>query len=179
MKVAIAVKLLNKPYHLGSDNVEKFKVYTAFRDHETYDKHEREIGEQLYSISGNTAFITCIKKDCFIICNINPSNDNYSNEHRRYDEFYNCTMTVPIKLKRADGIQKFFGFLCCDCLNTDDKVTDVFDRSAAQYLYAFAQNFAIFLETLDSNWIDRYQGLEGIAEGFLEMLFNTVHKALN
>jgi hypothetical protein len=82
-------------------------------------------------------------------------------------------------LKRANGKDKFFGFFSCDCLNSDENVTEVFDRSAAQYMYAFAQNIATFLETLDANWTDRYQGMEGVSKGILEMLFKKVFRPQN
>jgi len=176
LNVSITVKLMNRPYHPGVDNVDEIKVYTAFRDHEAYSDHQREIGETLYSISGNTAFISCLRKDYFIINNIVSGQDSYNNEHRRYDEFYNCAICVPIRLKRANGKDKFFGFFSCDCLNNDGMITEVFDRSAGQYLYAFAQNIATFLETLDANWIDRYQGFEGVSSGILEMLFKKIYK---
>lgn len=177
LKVSITVKLMNKPYHPDTDNIADVKVYTAFRDYEVYSDHEREIGEQLYTVSGNTAFIQCLSKDYFIRNNIKPNDDSYSNEHRRYDEFYNCTICVPIRLKRADGKNKFFGFFSCDCLNNDPSITEVLDRSAAQYLFAFAQNIATFLETLDANWVDRYQVLEGVSPGIVEMLFKKVYKS--
>ena len=176
LNVSITVKLMDRPYHPGVDNVDEIKVYTAFRDHEAYSDHQREIGEALYSISGNTAFISCLRKDYFIINNTIPGQDSYNNEHRRFDEFYNCAICVPIRLKRADGKDKFFGYFSCDCLNNDGMITEVFDRCAGQYLYAFAQNFATFLETLDANWIDRYQGLDGVSPGILEMLYKKIYK---
>lgn len=176
LNVSVTVKLMDHPYHPGVDNVDEIKVYTAFRDHEAYSDHQREIGEILYSISGNTAFISCLRKDYFIINNTISGQDSYNNEHRRYDEFYNCAICVPIRLKRADGRDKFFGYFSCDCLNNDGMITEVFDRSAAQYMFAFAQNIATFLETLDANWIDRYQGLVGVSPGILEMLFKRVYK---
>ena len=176
LQVSITVKLMNRPYHPNTDNITDVKVYTAFRDHEVYSDHEREIGEQLYSVSGNTAFFQCLSKDYFILNNIKPDDFSYANEHRRYDEFYNCTICVPIRLKRADGSNKFFGFFSCDCLNENPMLEEVLDRSAAQYMFAFAQNIATFLETLDANWVDRYQGMEGVAPSILEMLFKKVHK---
>jgi hypothetical protein len=179
LQVSVTVKLMTHPFHPRIDNVDDIKVYTAFRDHEAYSDHQREIGERQYTISGNTAFISCLSKDYFIINNTKPGQDSYNNEHRRYDEFYNCAICVPIQLKRANGKDKFFGFFSCDCLNSDENVTEVFDRSAAQYMYAFAQNIATFLETLDANWTDRYQGMEGVSKGILEMLFKKVFRPQN
>ena len=176
LSVSITVKLMDKPFHPGIDNVDDIRVYTGFRDNAAYCEGEREVGEQIYSISGNTAFITCMRRDCFIINNSLTSEGSYSNEHRRYDEFYNCAVVVPIKLKRPDGQYKYFGFLCCDCLNNINTTSQVFDKCASQYLFAFAQNMATFLETLDANWIDRYQGLEGVSPDILAMLSKKIIK---
>ena len=176
LSVSITIKLMDKPFHPGVDNVDEIRVYTGFRDNNAYSEGDREIGEQTYSISGNTAFITCTRKDCFIINNSLISEGSYINEHRRYDEFYDCAVVVPIKLKRPDGQYKYFGFLCCDCLNSIDSTSQVFDKSASQYLFAFAQNMATFLETLDSNWIDRYMGFEGVSSNILEMLSKKICK---
>lgn len=176
LQVSVTVKLMNQPYHPDSDNIKDVKIYTAFRDHEVYCDHEREIGDQIYSVTGNTAFNQCISKDYFIRNNFEAKDDSYANEHRHYDEFYNCAICVPIKLKGADGKTKFFGFFSCDCLNDNRTISEVFDRSAAQYMFAFAQNIATFLETLDANWIDRYQGLDGVSVGILEMLFKKIYK---
>lgn len=175
LQVSVTVKLMNRPYHPNIDNIADVMVYTAFRDHEVYSNHEREVGEQIYTVSGNTAFIQCLSKDYFIRNNIKPNDDSYANEHRRYDEFYNCAICVPIRLKRADGNNIFFGFFSCDCLNNDPSVTEALDRSAAQYMFAFAQNIATFFETLDANWIDRYQGFDDVSPGILEMLFKKIY----
>jgi len=162
-RVSITIKLLGKPFHLGKDNPDDAIVYTAFRDNAVYNEHEREIGQTKYTISGNTAFVTCLRKESFRINNVSSKDESYSNEHRNFDEFYNCSIAVPIKLKRADGCEKLFGFLCCDCKNDDPQVTEALDKCAAQYLYAFAQNMATFLETLDANCIDRYQDFENVS----------------
>ena len=175
-QVSITIKLLDKPFHQGKDNPDDAIVYTAFRDNSVYNEHEREIGEIKYTISGNTAFVTCLRKDYFRINNVSSKNESYSNEHRNFDEFYNCSIAVPIKLKRADGSEKFFGFLCCDCKNEDSQISEVLDKCAAQFLYAFAQNMATFLETLDANWIDRYQDFENVSNGILEMLIKKIFK---
>lgn len=177
LTVSITVKLMNKPYHSdGNDNIERIKVYTAYRDYEAYSKHEREVGEEVYTVRGNTAFITCITKDYFISNNLKREQENYSNEHKGFEEFYNCVIVVPIKLKRADGQVKFFGFLCCDCLNNDTTLTEIFDKSAAQYLFAFAQSMATFLETLDANWVDRFGEMNYVSHSVLEMLYKKVLK---
>ena len=175
-RVSITIKLLDKPFHQGKDNPDDSIVYTAFRDNAVYNEHEREIGQTKYTISGNTAFVTCLRKESFRINNVSAKDESYSNEHRNFDEFYNCSIVVPIKLKRADGGEKLFGFFCCDCKNDNPQVTEAMDKCAAQYLYAFAQNMATFLETLDANWIDRYQDFENVSGGILEMLIKKIFK---
>ena len=62
LKVSMTIKLMDRPYHPDKDIVGDIKVYTAFRDHEAYSAHEREIGERLYTVNGNTAFIQCTTK---------------------------------------------------------------------------------------------------------------------
>ena len=175
LRVAVTIKLMDRPYHPAKDRSEDIKVYTAFRDNETYVAGDREIGEQLYTIGGNTDFSACLNKDQFIINRAEDQGGSYSNEHRGYDQIYNAAVVVPIRIKRGDGQYKYFGYLCCDCLNLD-RSKDAFDKSAAQYLFAFAQNLATFLETLDANWVDRYKDLEDVSDGILEMLFKKIYK---
>lgn len=175
LNVSITVKLMDKPYHPEQDRSEDIKVYTAFRDNEAFSAHEREIGEHLYSIGGNTDFTACLRKDYFIINRADKQGDSYSNEHRGYDKFYNSAIVVPIRIKRSGGEYKFFGYLCCDCLNQNQSV-DAFDKSSAQYLFAFAQNMGTFLETLDANWIDRYKVWEDVSDSILEMLYKKIYK---
>ena len=90
---------MNKPYHPDSDNIAVFKIYTAFHDYAVYSDLEREVGEHLYSVSGNTAFIQCLSNDYFIRNNIKLNDDCYANEHRRYDELYNCAICGSDKAK--------------------------------------------------------------------------------
>lgn len=46
-------------------------VYTVFRGKRTYDEHEREIGQEPYTIEGNIDFGCCLVRDHFIINNAN------------------------------------------------------------------------------------------------------------
>lgn len=113
---------MDKPYHPESDRSEDVRIYTAFRDNEVYGIGDREIGEVLYTINGNTDFVTCLKRDYFIINRAESHADSYSNEHRGFNEFYNCAIVVPIRIKRGNGQYKYFGYYCCDCLNTDSSI---------------------------------------------------------
>jgi hypothetical protein len=71
------------------------------------------------------------------------------------------------------GSQRFITQIC---LNNEYSGKEVFDVSAAQYLYAFAQNMATFLETLDSNWIDRFKDNPKEPDTILEVLFKRILK---
>ncbi len=152
--ISITVKLFNKPYCVKTDDRDDIIVYTAFRDKKTYESNEREIGQEKYTIEGNVDFLLCLTKENYIINNARKGDSNYSNEHKDFDAYYNSTVVVPIRIKLQDQSFKIFGYFCCDCLNTDyDKV---FDKRVANIMYALAQQYAIFLETIDSNWRDRF-----------------------
>ena len=144
-------------------------MYTAFRDKCTYDQHEREIGEEPYTILGNADFVQCLTKDHFIINNANKNSQSYANEHVDFDLYYNCAVVVALRVKQADGSMKYLGYLCCDTLNTDLS-KEVFDKEVAQLLFSMAQLYATFLETLDSNWIDRMQDNFEFEQNFLELI---------
>ncbi len=171
IKAAITIKLLNEPLcsfasrinqedkALFSHQIDAAKVYTAFRDNATYKANEREIGGKPYSISHNTAFLKCTTSDECILDKGNMSAEGYLNENTEYKKFYNCAIAVPIKIKLKTNSYKYFGFLSCDCLDESDQ-DSVMDKTGARYLFAMAQNLASFMETLDSNWHDRFDGLQ-------------------
>ena len=169
-KVSMTIKLFNKPLY-DKDSRGDITVYTAFRDKRTYEENEREIGIAPYTIDGNADFTICLQKEQFVINNAKKDSENYLNEHKDFDAYYNCAAVVPIRLKQVDSSFKFFGYLCCDCLNTDENV-EVLDKEVAQLLFSMAQSYATFLETLNANWIDRVKNIEGQAETFLEKIFD-------
>lgn len=180
LRISATIKLFDKSYTHNIDRRTEFKVYTAFRDNETYeDKNDqglprREIGQRLYSIDGNIDFTDCLLKDAYFINNASRNMNNYRNEHEDFDEFYNCTIVVPIRTKLPDGNKMFFGYLCCDCFNDKYPGEEIFDKGAAQYLFAFAQNLATFIETLDTNWLDRFsdEAVDDIPSSAIEMIYN-------
>lgn len=167
-KIAVAVKLFDKPL-LSDGNKDNVLVYTAFRDKNTYDEHKREIGEETYSILGNADFVQCLTKDHFIINNADKNNLSYTNEHVDFELYYNCAVVVPIRVKQGDGSMKILGYLCCDALN-DNLEKIIFDKESAQLLFSLAQLYATFLETLNSNWIDRMQDNKQSEKHFLELI---------
>lgn len=172
-KISVCVKLFDKPLN-SNDEHGKVKVYTAFRDKYTYDKHEREIGEEIYTIAGNVDFGCCLKKDQYIINNTTKENESYLNEHIDFDKYYNCAVVVPIRIKQVDSSYNFFGYICCDCLNEDMK--EIFKKETAQLLFSMAQLYATFLETLNSNWSERTYQIDDSPNSFLEIVYKKTYK---
>ena len=103
--------------------------------------------------------------------NAKKNSGNYMNEHTDFDAYYNCAIVVSIRTKLTDGTYKYFGYLCCDCLNTQENI-EVFDTQSAQLLFALAQQYATYLDTLDSNWINRINGLDELPQGFLQLIYS-------
>lgn len=173
--VSATIKLFKVPFTLKDCQREQVIVYTAFRDKATYERREREIGGISYTIDGNSDFVQCLRKDQFVINNAKKGSDNYLNEHLDFDQYYNCATVVPIKSKISNGEYRYYGYLCCDCLNEDACIQEVFDTCSAQCLFAMAQQYATFLENLDSNWIDRMQDMEGQPTSFMEVIFQRTY----
>lgn len=171
-KVSSTVKLFQTPLDFINAQKEDIVVYSAFRDKRTYDEGKREVGIARYSIDKSVDFVQCLQKDQFIINYATKDSGNYWNEHEDFDQYYNCAIVVPIKTKQPDGKYIFFGYLCCDCLSRDASKAAVFDKQCAQYLYAAAQSYATFLETLDSNWRDRVQEIDGQPANFLNIIYS-------
>lgn len=183
VKIAVSLKLFDKPYVYNVDRRTDIHVYTAFRDKDTYnDKDEqglpkREIGQILYSIDLNDDFTACLTKEVFYVNNVTRQTVNYRNEHSDFDNFYNSSIVVPIRINMSNGNRKFFGYLCCDCMN-HNTTYKVFDKGAAQYLFAFAQNFATFIETIDSNWLDRFSdnALKEIPKTAIQFIYEKTYR---
>lgn len=174
-EMSTSIKLFNKPFVQKSTDRSEIIVYTAFRDKRTYDQHEREVGRSPYTIDGNSDFVQCLTKECFILNNAKKSSDNYLNEHKDFDLYYNCTVVVPIRTKQPDGNYKIYGYLCCDCLTKDGNTVEVFDKVSARYLFTLAQLYASFLETIDSNWLDRVPK-SGYPETYLEVIYDETRR---
>ncbi len=173
--VSVTVKLFENPFISDGNSSNYPRIYTAFRDRTTFDdKPEREIGSRFYTVNGNVDFVKCITKDAYHINNAKKSNSEYFNEHTDFDAYYNCTVVAPIKTKQSGNRYKFFGYLCCDCLN-DDGETEIFDDRSEQLLFSLAQLYAIFLDTLESNWKERF-GNEKNQEPFLRKICEKTYK---
>lgn len=173
-EISTTIKLFNKPFDQKAGDRNNIIVFTAFRDKRTYDKHEREIGQRKYTIDGNSDFVQCLQQDAYIVNNAKKDSGNYLNEHVDFDAHYNCAVVVPIKSKQSNGAYRFYGYLCCDCLNSISKNVEVFDKVSAQYLFAMAQLYSSFLDTMDSNWRDRIS-IEIMPETFSEVIFEKTY----
>lgn len=172
-ELSSTIKLFNKPL-FRDEPQEDIIVYTAFRDKKTYDKHEREIGVEPYTIKGNVDFVRCLQKDHYIMNNEKKDSESYFNEHVDFNAYYNCAVVVALRIKQADNSYKFLGYLCCDCLNSQESI-EIFDKEMAQLLFSMAQQYAMFLETLDSNWIDRIMGDQDYQQSILELIFDRTY----
>lgn len=150
LNVSVTLKLFEETYNFENPN-QRVKIYTAFRDKETYDIGEREVGRKQYSIDLNGDFHNCLSKECYIRNNIKENDDDYLNENFPESlRHYNCTVVVPIicDYKRNKQV---YGFLCCDTLNHKYD-EEVFDKKVANILYATSLTIGTFLDTLNSSW---------------------------
>lgn len=150
LSVSISLKLFDFTYRASIDH-KKMHIYTAFRDKETYDKKEREIGERHYSIDLNGDFHKCLSHESYIKNNIKNTTEDYLNENfPNCMRYYNCTAVVPIICDYKSDKQ-IYGFFCCDCLN-DKYSCDIFDKNTADILYSAALTIGIFFDSLNSAW---------------------------
>ena len=171
LNVSMSLKLFDFTYRASMDH-KKMQIYTAFRDKNTYDKKEREIGERHYSIDLNGDFHKCLSKESYIKNNITRFMDDYLNENfPNCMQYYNCTAVVPIicdyKLDR-----QIFGFFCCDALN-DKCGIEIFDKNTCDILYSAALTIGIFFDNINSAWqytIDKDE------KDFLSYLHNRIYK---
>ena len=180
-KISATIKLFNRPLASTKDDKSNIIVYSAFRDKLTYETDEnREIGKERYTIDGNIDFSICLQKEQFIINNAKKDSTNYLNEHTDFETYYNCSVVVPIKVKQESSF-KYLGYLCCDCLNSDkDPDTykpgiEIFTKEVADLLFSMAQIYGTFLETLDSNWIDKMEDATD-APSFLSLIFEKTYQ---
>jgi hypothetical protein len=148
LRVSVTLKLLDKI--LENENNDS-RVITAFRDSDTYHENKREIGKTDYTIAGNMDFATCLHEENFIKNNAKKEDRDYTNEHTDFDQYYNCTITVPIYSNYGTQ-KKFFGYLCCDVLNKEYENATIFDVNDANILSSSAFNVAMFFENINNSW---------------------------
>ena len=172
LNVSMSLKLFDFTYRASEDH-KKMRIYTAFRDKDTYDnKKEREIGERHYSIDMNGDFHKCLSKESYIKNNINSTVDDYLNENfPNCMQFYNCTAVVPIICDYKSDKQ-IYGFFCCDSLN-DKYHNDIFDKNTCDILYSAALTLGIFFDNINSAWsyiVDKDE------QDFLSYLHKQIYK---
>ena len=143
--VSITIKQLNK---IVTDvkEIKEIKVMTAFRDHETYVKGNREVGRREYTIYGNTDFLHCLRNSSYI--NNNLLNDgSYNNENSNYKNQYTCTTVVPI-VWQYNNVFKLYGYLTCDAYDSEQKYTDVMDKNIAYIMNTVASLLARYFDDI-------------------------------
>lgn len=152
LDVSISLKMFSTTYNASLDH-KTMQVYTAFRDKETYDnKKEREIGERHFTVNKNCDFQKCLTKESYIKNNFTETTDDYWNEnYPTCIQFYNCTAVVPIICDYKSDKQ-FYGFFCCDALNTEKNI-DVFDKNTTDILYSAALTIGMFFDSINSAWM--------------------------
>ena len=150
LAVTVTLKLIDSVLD-GDDNYKNKKIISAFRDSEASANGEREIGEKKYTIDKNMDFITCLREENFIKNNAKKGNRDYTNEHTDFDQYYNCTITVPLYSDYA-GKKSYFGYLCCDVLNKEYDNAIVFDIDEANILSSVAYNMSLFFDNINTTW---------------------------
>ena len=150
LSVSVTLKLLNKIFEDGENHYD-IKVFTAFRDPDTYNEGTREIGKRDYTINGNIDFAMCLIKEYYIKNNARKGDGDYANEHTDFDQYYNCTITVPI-YSNYSGKKRYFGYLCCDVLNEKYGDAEIFTINESHLLSSSAFNLSLFLDTINSSW---------------------------
>ena len=150
LNVSMSLKLFDFTYKASTDS-KKMRIYTAFRDKETYDKKEREIGNRHYCIDLNGDFHKCLSHESYIKNNITNTMEDYLNENfPNCMQYYNCTAVVPIICDYKSDKQ-FYGFFCCDSLNNKYDC-DIFDKNTSDILYSAALTIGIFFDNVNAAW---------------------------
>jgi len=180
LPVSVSLKLLNVVHFYTDNPADKF-VFTAFRDIENYIKGIREVGRKRYSIVGNSAFTSCLTNELFIYNNIPRNAENYKNENPNFYDYYNCVVAVPILFGSTIPSEKLiYGFLCCDVLNEDKSVEDIFNRQVSEILSSTAMVIAnLFAKLNYPPWYDDYDDGDDDDdddEEFLTYIYKTIFR---
>lgn len=126
-------------------------IITTFRDNQTYSQGKREVGNKKYSIDNNTDFIYCLTHTYFLKNNISLDDRTYANEHQGFQEYYNCTVVVPIKYEYPD-CSHLYGYLTCDILNDDLSKNNLLDDNMAEIMEATANIIGAYFDSMDYQW---------------------------
>lgn len=164
LDTSISVKQFNRIV-TDIQNINDVYVITTFRDSQTYSQGKREIGENRYTINGNTDFLYCLSHPYFLKNNIKSNDRTYDNEHKGFLDFYNCTIVVPIKCQYPAS-SHIYGYLTCDILNNDLSKDNLLDDRMAEIMEATANIMGNYFDSMDFQW-------EYILENdFLDIIFN-------
>jgi len=164
-EISISIKILVTPMQSEATTVEgyqKLKLYTFFRDSNTYAKGERPTGtNDIFSIVGNTAFERSTshvdrKYRVFIGNNLRKLHNEgkYNNEREHFWIYYNSAIVLPIQSVRSEH-SILFGFLAADCLNK--KGIEIFKYDSHYSIMATATDIiASFYQIYDSCFSDLF-----------------------
>jgi hypothetical protein len=168
LTVALSIKQLNKPYNYGSNNFADLKVFTIFRDFDTYTDHVREVAKKAYTITGNTDFqhLLCEEEFRSAIYLNNHLEDKfrgpYRNENATHLDHYDAVICTSIA-DYSVGNKLVYGFLTCDTKKTDKyKDKEVFDLELGNLLLSASAILAIYYRNTENYWS------ELLSESFLE-----------
>jgi hypothetical protein len=139
------------------DNSDNIKVITIFRDKFTYNQGKREIGEKEYTIKRNSDFTYCLNNPFYIINNAKEAMPNYDNQHKGFEEFYNCAVVVPIICEYKPK-RKIYGYLTCDVLNSDINNTDIMNEDVAYIMTAASELIGSYFDNMNYLW--QYMGYD-------------------
>jgi hypothetical protein len=112
-------------------------VITVYRDPETYERYRenREVGNRIYCIERNTAFIHIFqeREQIFAKDDLSILGDAYKNENPCWERQYNSTLVAPIRYSVPEkGGYRCFGFIAVDSMNTERK--NIFETEEAKYI---------------------------------------------
>lgn len=167
--VSVCIKQLNKPYSSKDNRIGDLKVFSVYRDEDSYRKDMRKTGE-MYSVVKNSTFLHCIndhhndRNVMFIQNNIERalSTEAMEMENKNYRKFYNATAITPILKPRSTEIL-YYGFLAIDSLNNsvndhlfDYKHLDGIMNTYAAFLGQFYHFTDMYVEDLFTNIYEEF-----------------------
>jgi len=147
---AVTLYLLNKPCNTGNIGcIMDADVYAVFFDRKTSD-----IRSGIHTVFKLSDYIDFTKSydlpKYYLDDNIKNDANKIDVRQRLFD--YNCLLTVPV-IKENKKI--LYGFLSCDT-----KGTKAYTMQEQYFLYIFASNIALFIDTAKMKWSELHRSLE-------------------
>ena len=165
VKLTLSSKNIIDLYGIAFDDKLKNKfrnnqqwIITVYRDPDTYEKfrEKREVGNRIYSVERNTAFIHIFqdKEQVFAKDDLQALGDAYKNENALWWKQYNATIVAPIRYSVPEkGGYRCFGFIAMDSLNPNKE--NLFENEEAKYIIGHAAdlmaNFFLVLSIAKPN----------------------------